>query len=127
LRVLVVEDHPDAADSTAQLLTLLGHEAHAALSAAEARAAVAAGFLPDLVLLDIILPDGDGYSLAAELCQLLAVRPVLVAVTGLPHQEDRCRAAGFDHHYLKPVDPEVLAALVKGYADRLAAGCEAQE
>jgi CheY-like chemotaxis protein len=122
LCVLVVEDHPDAAESTAQLLTLLGHEAHAARSAAEARAAVAAGFLPDLVLLDIRLPDGDGYTLAGDLCRLLPVRPILVAVTGLPNQEERSRAAGFDHHYLKPVDPAVLATLLEGYADRLAAG-----
>ena len=127
LRVLVVEGHPDAAESTAQLLSLLGHEASAARSAAEARAAVAAGFVPDLVFLDVLLPDGDGYTLAAELCRLLAVRPALVAVTGLPDQEERSRAARFDHHYLKPLNPGVLATLLKGYADRLAAGDESRE
>jgi CheY-like chemotaxis protein len=118
--VLVVDDHPDTAEATAQLLSLLGHDPRAAHCCAEARGVAAAGFVPDVVLLDVRLPDGDGYHLARELCGLIAARPVLVAVTGLQGQDERCRAEGFDHCYLKPLDPVVLTALLKGYADRLA-------
>jgi CheY-like chemotaxis protein len=62
--------------------------------------------------MDVRLPDGDGLSLAAELCRLLSTRPVLIALTGLPGMEEQCRAAGFDTYLLKPADPAALAALV---------------
>jgi CheY-like chemotaxis protein len=112
--VLVVDDYPDSAEALAQLLDLMGHDARAACSCAEARAAVAggAGFVPDVVLTDLRLPDGDGFVLAGELCALLPARPLLVALTGLPNQEANCRAAGFDHYLLKPADPGALAALL---------------
>lgn len=114
LRVLVVDDHPDSAEATAQLLALHGHDTLPALTCAEARAIVTGppAFLPDVVVMDVRLPDGDGYSLAAELCKLLAVRPLLIAVTGLQDQEEKCRDAGFDYFLLKPADPAALAALL---------------
>lgn len=114
LSVLVVDDYPDSAEALAQLLTLLGHDARAACSCAEARAAVTGGaaFVPQVILLDVRLSDGDGFTLAAELCGLLPTRPVLVALTGLPNQEANCRAAGFDHYMLKPADPIALTALL---------------
>jgi CheY-like chemotaxis protein len=116
LRVLVVDDHPDCADATAQLLTLHGHDARPAHSCAEARAEVSrAGFVPDVVILDVRLPDGDGYALAGELCRALPARPLLIALTGLQDQEERCRAAGFDHYLLKPADPVALAALLASH------------
>jgi CheY-like chemotaxis protein len=114
LAVLIVDDYPDSAEALAQLLGLMGHAARAACSCAEARAAVTgvAAFVPDVVLTDLRLPDGDGITLAGELCVLLPARPVLVALTGLPNQEANCRAAGFDHYLLKPADPAALAALL---------------
>jgi CheY-like chemotaxis protein len=119
LRVLVVDDYPDSADALAQLLTLLGHDARAARSCAEARAALAgAAFVPDAILLDLRLPDGDGLALAAELCGLLPARPLLLALTGLPHLDAACRAAGFDHYLLKPADPATLAAILSTRAGR---------
>lgn len=115
LRVLVVDDHPDSAEATAQLLALHGHDARAVLSCAEARAAVAGAdpFAPDVVVLDVRLTDGDGFTLAAELCRVLPARPVLIAHTGVPGLEQRCRAAGFDHCLLKPADPEQLEKIVQ--------------
>jgi CheY-like chemotaxis protein len=114
LRVLVVDDHPDTAEATAQLLALHGHDARAAHSCAEARAVVSGSdpFIPDVVVLDMRLPDGDGFALAADLCRLLPARPGLIAHTGLPGLDAQCAAAGFDHCLLKPADPAVLAELV---------------
>jgi CheY-like chemotaxis protein len=118
LRVLVVDDHPDSADTTAQLLTLHGHDARPAFSCAEALRLVRDGFAPAVVLLDLRLPDGDGFGLAAQLRGARPARPVLVAVTGLHGQEQKTRAAGFDHYLLKPADPAELVALLAEYADR---------
>lgn len=114
LRVLVVDDHPDSADVTAQLLALHGHDARAAHTCAEARAAVTGAdpFIPDVVVLDVRLPDGDGFALAAELCKLLPRRPAFIAHTGLPGLAEDCRAAGFEHYLLKPADPTELAEIV---------------
>lgn len=113
-RVLVVDDHPDTAEATAQLLALHGHDTRAAHSCAEARAVVGGSdpFVPDVVVLDMRLPDGDGFALAAELCHLLPARPGLIAHTGLPGLDTQCRAAGFDCCLLKPADPTFLADLV---------------
>jgi CheY-like chemotaxis protein len=117
LRVLVVDDHPDSAEATAQLLELHGHETRAAHTCAEARTVVIgdAPFVPDLVLMDLYLPDGDGFGLATELCQALPARPALIALTGRPGLEPRCRVAGFDVYLLKPTDPAALVALVASY------------
>ncbi len=114
----MIDDHPDGADATAQLLAMHGHETRAVETCSAARAAVSgvAPFVPDVVFMDVRLPDGDGFSLVAELCRLLPTRPVLIALTGLPGLADRCRAAGFDGYVLKPADPAALAALVEGFA-----------
>ena len=113
LRVLVVDDHPDCGDSTAELLRVLGYEARVARSCADAVAAVGS-FAPDVAILDLGLPDGDGFRLARQLVAALARRPLLVALTGYTHFEGRSREAGFDHHLLKPADPAVLAGLLAG-------------
>lgn len=114
LRVLVVDDHPDSADVTAQLLALHGHDTRAVHSCAEARAAVAGAdpFAPDVVIFDVRLPDGDGFALAAELAAALPVRPAFVAHTGLSGLEAKCRANGVDRYLLKPADPAELADVV---------------
>ncbi len=108
-RVLVVDDYPDTADATVQLTALYGYDARAACSCREALDAVASGFAPDVVLLDLRLSDGDGYALAEDLCRALARRPVLMVITALQGQDDRCRAAGVDHVFLKPADPRRVA------------------
>jgi CheY-like chemotaxis protein len=115
LSILLVDDHPDGGDSSAELLRLLGYEVRLARTGAEALELVGA-FTPDVAILDIGLPDIDGYQLAGRLVAALARRPLLVALTGYSHFEERSRAAGFDHHFLKPADPAVLAAMLTGYA-----------
>ncbi|MGH8228679.1 MAG: ATP-binding protein, partial [Steroidobacteraceae bacterium] len=106
LRILVVDDEPDAADSLAMLLKLDGHEvetAYSALSALEA----AARLVPQAVLLDIGLPRMDGYEVARRmraLPELGSTRLIALSGFGQPEDRERARAAGFDHHLVKPVD-----------------------
>ena len=113
-RVLVVDDHRDAAQSLAMFLKLSGHEtyiAHDGLEAVEK----AAQLSPDLVLLDIGLPKVNGLEAARRIRELsLGKRPTLVALTGWGQDADRQRSqdAGFDAHIVKPVDPDVLADLL---------------
>lgn len=114
LSVLVVDDNRDGADSTADLLTLYGYPARAVYTASAALAELAAR-PADAVVADIRLRESDGYSLAERL-RGSAARPLLVAVTGLPNVRERCRAAGFDHVFLKPADPARLAEVLFAYA-----------
>jgi PAS domain S-box-containing protein len=113
-RVLIADDNRDAADSLALLLRLGHHDVRVAYSG---RGALAVGqeFHPDVALLDIGMPELDGYGVARALRQQpwgAGVR--LVAVTGWGQEEDKQRAteAGFDHHLTKPVDPEALERLL---------------
>ena len=119
--VLIVDDHHDGAESTAAVLRLCGYPVRVALSPRDALR-MAGESAPDVVLLDIGLPQMDGYELAQRLCQVLGEKPVLVAITGYGHLDERSRAEGFDYHFLKPVDPadleRALAACTKrGVAD----------
>jgi CheY-like chemotaxis protein len=110
--VLVADDEPDAARSLAGLLALLGFEARAATTPLDVvRLAVA--HPPDAVVLDLGWPGPDGCALAGAVCRAAGRRPVLVALTGRPGQEGRCRAAGFDHHLLKPADPAAVARAIR--------------
>jgi PAS domain S-box-containing protein len=114
LRILVVDDNRDAADSCSTLLDLSGHQtrtAYAGLPAIDA----AESFRPHAVLLDIGLPDLNGYEVARRIRATDWGRDMsLVAVTGWGQQEDRRRAleAGFDHHLTKPVAPEAVESLL---------------
>ncbi len=114
LKVLVVDDNIDAAQMLGLLVETLGHHAsieHSA-SSALARAAVDP---PDVCLLDIGLPEMDGYELARRLrAQTVGRYPYLVAVTGYGQEQDRERTqqAGFDHHLVKPADTAALARLL---------------
>lgn len=113
-RVLIVDDNQDAANSLAMLLEIDGHEVKVAYDGRSALP-LAATFQPEVALLDIGMPDMDGYALARALRQTPAGATIyLVAVTGWGQQEDRQRsnAAGFDEHLTKPVDPEALTALL---------------
>jgi CheY-like chemotaxis protein len=116
LRILVVDDNVDSADSMALLLSLDGHEVRTAFDGLSALTE-AAEFQPKAVLLDIGLPGMDGYEVARRLRELPGLRDVLmIAVTGYGQQDDRAhsKAAGFDYHLVKPVDPEHLSQLLNG-------------
>jgi len=109
-RILVVDDNPDAAGSLAMLLSLDGHEVHTAFDATEALEA-AHRFKPEVVFLDIGLPQMDGYEVARRLRANNGHEPIrLVALTGYGQPEDRTRshAAGFDDHLVKPVSLQAL-------------------
>jgi signal transduction histidine kinase len=113
LRLLVVDDNRDAADSLAMLCESEGHAARVAYSSAEALEA-APLFRPDVALLDIGLPDIDGYELAKQLRRKGDTKPLLIAITGYGQTEDRLRAqaAGFDYHFVKPVNIDSLLTLL---------------
>jgi CheY-like chemotaxis protein len=116
--VLVADDEPDTARSLAGLLALFGFEARAATTPLDV-VRLAAAHPPDAVTLDLGWPGPDGCALAGAVCRAARRRPVLVALTGWPGQEGRCRAAGFAHHPLKPADP---AALARAIRDRVGGG-----
>jgi CheY-like chemotaxis protein len=114
-RILVVDDNRQAADSLAVLLRLDGHEVATAYDGLEA-VAVAEQYRPHLALLDIGMPNLNGYEAARRIRDLPAsAHTRLVALTGWGQEEDRRRAAeaGFDSHLVKPVDPEALDRLLR--------------
>ncbi len=120
LKVLVVDDNRDAAESLAALLRLGGHEVALAHSG-EAALDVAGRFRPTLALLDIGMPGMNGYELAQALrAQPWGARMVLAALTGWGQQDDKRRAfeAGFDHHLTKPVEPAALDTVLLAAAAR---------
>jgi PAS domain S-box-containing protein len=109
-RVLVVDDNQDSADSLAMLLRIMGHEVRTANDGLEA-VATTTTFQPDVVILDIGLPKLNGYEVAKRIReQPRGAAVVLVALTGWGQEEHRRQSkdAGFDHHFTKPVDVEVL-------------------
>jgi PAS domain S-box-containing protein len=117
-RVLVVDDNEDAAKSASILLGTLGHEAQMAFDGTQALEAAAA-FRPDVVLLDIGLPDFNGYEVARRLRgQSWGQGLTLIALTGWGQDEDKRLAleAGFDHHLTKPVEAGELQRLICGAA-----------
>jgi CheY-like chemotaxis protein len=118
-RVLVADDNRDAADSLGMLLEALGAEVRVVHSGPEALA-VFPGFVPSLVLLDIGMPDMDGYEVARRMRSFPGPHAMIVAVTGWGQEEDRrrARAAGFDHHLTKPADVEDLQRLLSVEAAR---------
>ncbi len=113
-RILIIEDDDDARDSLAELLRLDGHHVTVASTGAEGVTS-ASSSTPEFVLVDIGLPDIDGYEVARRLRSNPATsRMRLVAVTGYGTQEDRrsALAAGFDEHLAKPVALELLKAML---------------
>ena len=115
-RLLIVDDNHDAADSLALLLELEGHEVSAVYTA-KAALEQARKFNPTVVLLDIGLPEMDGYEVARRLRAIPELKGVkLVAVTGYGQPEDRRRTrdAGFDDHLTKPVDLSNVERTIAG-------------
>ena len=118
-RVLVVDDNVDAAQSLSVLLELKGHDvrvAHDGVSGLE----LARAFAPEVILLDIGMPDVDGYEVARRVRREPALGgALLVALTGYGQEEDRRRSrdAGFDGHLVKPLDVGALERLLDESGD----------
>lgn len=113
--ILIVDDNVDIAETTAVLLGMYGHATFTA-SDAESAMASARSHVPDIILLDIGLPDTDGYALATMLRnESTLANTTLIAMTGYGSEDDREKAlsAGFDHHLVKPTDMEQLLSLLK--------------
>ena len=114
-RILIVEDDRDTGESMARLLRIFGYEVEVAREGVEA-SALATRRKPDFVLLDIGLPGMNGYQVARGLKQTETCEDtVIIAITGYGQSEDRDRSrrAGIDHHLVKPIDHEVLLALLE--------------
>jgi PAS domain S-box-containing protein len=115
LRVLIIEDNADAAETLRDLLELSGHQVQVAFSGLSG-VEVARRFSPDVVLCDLGLPGMDGYAVAAELRrQPETASARLIAITGYGQEEDlrRTAEAGFDAHLIKPVDVESLRHILE--------------
>lgn len=120
-RILVVDDNRDAAETLGAVLEALGaevfvvHSGHAALESLEA-------FRPEAVVLDIGMPEMDGYEVCRRIRSIPAYRDLLlIALSGFGQKQDyrRSRQAGFDHHMVKPPDIDKLCEVLKGaVADR---------
>ena len=125
LDILVVDDNQDSADTLAVLLELWGHSARVVYDG-ECALEVAREKRPQVILLDIDLPGRNGYDVARQLVRDgLAGGPVggsrLIAMTGFGRRRDleASRAAGFDEHLVKPVDPSRLRQLLSELAQRI--------
>jgi CheY-like chemotaxis protein len=119
-RVVIIDDNEDAANTLSMLVEQLGGSSRTAYDAMSGLQAVKE-FQPDTVLLDIGMPRIDGY----ETCRQLRQQPSLghitvIAVSGWGQAHDKQRAldAGFDAHLTKPIDPEALAHVLAGNAQR---------
>src|SRR5215467_9519380 len=114
LCILVVEDSRDLADSLGRLLNFWGYKAAITYDGADALAAASAT-PPDVVFLDIGLPGMDGCEVARQIRQLPGMATaLLIAITGYGEESEvqRCKQAGIDCHFLKPVDPAELEQLL---------------
>jgi CheY-like chemotaxis protein len=114
-RILVIDDNLDAANALRYLLENDGHEVKVAVDGS-AGLAVARQFKPDFLLLDIGLPNLNGYEIARRMRQDETLRHVtIIAITGYGQSNDRARAlaAGFDHHMTKPVEFHTLQKLFR--------------
>ncbi|CAG9225242.1 hybrid sensor histidine kinase/response regulator [Burkholderia vietnamiensis] len=118
LRIVVVDDNRDSADTLAVLLEVKGHAPRVAYNADDALA-LAREFAPQLMLVDLSMPDVDGFTLLRELRAMDALAgTTCVALSGHARPTDRARTAseGFDDHLVKPVEMAVLDALLERVA-----------
>ena len=119
LRILIVDDNRDSADSLAMMLKIMGNDTHTAYDGEEAVTS-SEKFRPDVILLDIGLPKLNGYEACRRIRALTGgEKLVIIAQTGWGQDEDRQRThdAGFDHHLVKPVEPFALMKLLAGLSD----------
>jgi len=122
-RVMIVDDFPDSAAASSMLLTMMGYDCEIASTGQEALDR-AAEFDPDIVLLDIGLPDISGYDVARTLRARQTDHPLYIAaITGWGQPDDRVRAlaAGFDQHVLKPTDAATIQQILARAAERISA------
>ena len=113
--VVVKEDNLDSAESLLMFLRGVGHEV-SVVNDGRSTVEAARKFRPEVILLDIGLPGLDGFDIAKALRELPETSAVrLIAVSGYGQEKDRARskAAGFDLHLVKPVDPNKLAAAIE--------------
>lgn len=116
LRILIVDDNVDAADTLLMVTRIMGHVSLAVHSAHEALSSIES-FKPNIMLIDIGLPDMNGYQLAQQLGTLPSGKSVRkIAVTGYGQPDDKQRAldAGFDEHLVKPVEIDKLECVING-------------
>jgi DNA-binding response OmpR family regulator len=123
LRVLIVEDDADSVRSLMLLLRTEGYETKG-VGSAKAMWESAGAFDPDIILLDITLPDASGYQLARDLRRTYgeeALRPALIAVTAWNKPSDKILAqiAGFDYHLGKPYHPQSLISILRSVTPTL--------
>lgn len=114
-RILVVDDNRDAASSLAMLLKIMGNESRTAFDGAEALE-IAEEFLPDAILLDLGMPKLNGFDACRQMRATDWGRGiVIVALTGWGQDEDKRRSkeAGFDDHFVKPVEPASIRTLLE--------------
>jgi CheY-like chemotaxis protein len=119
-RVVVADDNRDVAESIAILLQMEGYQVMVVTDGVAALDAIEK-FKPHIALLDIGLPELDGYEVAARVRQRGQIGTRLVAITGWGQATDKARAlaAGFDAHHTKPVEPEVIIKLCKEVSAQL--------
>jgi two-component system CheB/CheR fusion protein len=117
LRILIVDDNKTFMETFSWMLVALGHEVRCLYNGTEALAE-AQSFLPHVVLLDLGLPEMDGYEVCTQLRSLPALEDVfIVAQTGYSGDEykEKSKAAGFNLHLVKPVKIEVMEDVLKSY------------
>lgn len=114
LRVLIIDDDPDVADSMFMLIEALGYDARAVKNGSEALSELAT-YSPHVALIDIEMPGMDGWETARRIRERPeGVNMLLVAITGYGQVEDKLKSqeAGFDHHIVKPVDGVELGSFL---------------
>lgn len=119
LKVLVIDDHADYAASVAELIRSWGHVVEIAYNAVAAQE-IARSFRPRVIMLDLGLPDMEGYELAKTLRREAKGRRIfIIVVTGWTKIADQMSstAAGISHHLLKPVNLESLRRILAGYEE----------
>lgn len=120
MRILIVDDHPDLADSLQMLLQSAGHDARVAYDGNEALA-IAAELVPEMAFIDIQLPDMSGYAVAKQLRKDLGRKVNLVGITGGGEAKRLPFAGIFDQHAIKPISAAHLYQLIDGARDALRA------
>ena len=120
MRVLVVDDNRDAADSTADLLALFGAETDVRYSGADAIADITT-LRPHACILDLTMPGMNGFELAKRIRELEGTKPLIVALTALDDVAtlDNEVESGFDVHFTKPVDHRHLLLELRNHMNRM--------